>query len=268
VNNQEYALGLARAFGGAIVFAFPLLMTMEMWWLGFYMDEARLGLFLLFAVPMLTGLSYYAGFEDTFRWPQDVMDALSAYAVAFTAVTALLALMSIITLDQIWREIAGKVALQVVPASMGAVLARSQLGGKSRQEQQREQQASYPGELFLMGAGALFVAFNVAPTEEMILIAYMMTEWHALALAGFSLVILHTFVYTIGFGGQEDYPGSFLSVLVRFTIVGYAIALLVSLYVLWTFGRTDAADFFEIVKMTIVLGFPGALGAALARLVL
>ncbi len=76
MNNQEYALGLARAFGGAIVFAFPLLMTMEMWWLGFYMDEARLGLFLLLAVPMLTGLSYYAGFENTFRWPQDVMDAL------------------------------------------------------------------------------------------------------------------------------------------------------------------------------------------------
>ncbi len=65
-----------------------------------------------------------------------------------------------------------------------------------------------------------------------------------------------------------QYPGSFLSVLVRFTIVGYAIALLVSLYVLWTFGRTDVADFFEIVKMAIVLGFPGALGAALARLVL
>ena len=32
-------------------------------------------------------------------------------------------------------------------------------------------------------AGAIFLAFNVAPTEEMILLAFRMTAWHALALA-------------------------------------------------------------------------------------
>jgi putative integral membrane protein (TIGR02587 family) len=268
-ENREYAVGLARAFGGAIMFVFPLLMTMEMWWLGFYMDRLRLALFLLMTLPLLVGLCYYAGFEDTFRWRDDVMDALSAYAVGFIAVAVVLALMSVITLEQTWREIVGKITLLVVPASMGAVLARAQLGGdKSSASEQREQRASYAGELFLMAAGALFVAFNVAPTEEMALIAYMMTEWHALALAAFSLVILHAFVYTVGFGGQEEYNASFLSILLRFTIVGYAIALLVSLYVLWTFGRTDAISVTEIAKITIVLGFPGALGAALARLVL
>jgi putative integral membrane protein (TIGR02587 family) len=269
MSNREYGLGLARAFGGAIVFAFPLLMTMEMWWLGFYMDRLRLALFLLLSLPLLVGLSFYAGFEDTFRWRDDVMEALSAYAVAFIAVAMVLLLMSVITPEQTWREIVGKITLSVVPASMGATLARSQLGGsKSSQSERRERQASYPGELFLMIAGAVFVAFNVAPTEEMILIAYMSTGWHMFALAAFSLLILHAFVYTVGFGGQEDYPGSFWSVLLRFTVVGYAIALLVSLYVLWTFGRTDGVGLFGIVEMTVVLGFPAALGAALARLVL
>jgi uncharacterized membrane protein len=33
---QETLAGLARGLGGAILFALPLLMTMEMWWLGFY----------------------------------------------------------------------------------------------------------------------------------------------------------------------------------------------------------------------------------------
>ncbi len=269
MNNREYGVGLARAFGGAIAFAFPLLMTMEMWWLGFYMDRLRLAVFLLLSLPLLVGLSFYTGFEDTPRWRDDLMDALSAYAVGFIAVATVLVLMSVITLDQTWREIAGNIALLIVPASMGAILARSQLGGsKSSESERREQQASYTGELFLMMAGALFVAFNVAPTEEMILIAYMSTEWHTLALAAFSLLILHTFVYTVGFGGQEDYPGSFWTVLLRFTIVGYAIALLVSLYILWTFGRTDGVGVFEIAKMTVVLGFPGAFGAALARLIL
>ena len=119
-----------------------------------------------------------------------------------------------------------------------------------------------------MAAGALFLAFNVAPTEEMVLIAYMMGTWQTFALAVASLLLLHTFVYTVGFGGQENYGGGFFSVLLRFTIAGYAIALLVSLYVLWTFGRTDSVGLFVIAQMTIVLGFPAALGAALARLII
>ncbi len=129
MSNREYGLGLARAFGGAIVFAFPLLMTMEMWWLGFYMDRLRLALFLLLSLPLLVGLSFYAGFEDTFRWRDDVMEALSAYAVAFIAVAMVLLLMSVIMPEQTWREIVGKITLSLVPASMGATLARSQLGG-------------------------------------------------------------------------------------------------------------------------------------------
>jgi putative integral membrane protein (TIGR02587 family) len=270
-TNRTYVLELGRAFGGAIIFAFPLLMTMEMWWLGFYLDRLRLALFLAINFPLLVGLAYYSGFKDTFDWRDDVVDALTAYAVGFVASVVLLALMGIIMPDQSWQEIIGKVSLQAVPASIGAILARQQLGGNERnmdENEQRKEEASYWGELFLMTAGALFMAFNVAPTEEMVLIAYKMSEWHALALALTSVVLLHIFVYTVGFGGQERQEGSLLDVLVRFTIMGYAIALLVSLYVLWTFGRTEAVGVFEIAKMMVVLGFPGALGAALARLIL
>ncbi len=46
-----------------------------------------------------------------------------------------------------------------------------------------------------------------------------------------------------------------------------AIALLISLYVLWTFGRTDGWVPHETASAMIVLGFPAAMGAALARLV-
>jgi uncharacterized membrane protein len=41
----------------------------------------------------------------------------------------------------------------------------------------------------------------------------------------------------------------------------------VSLYVLWSFGRTDGVAVAEIVNMLVVLGFPASLGAATARLV-
>ena len=42
--------------------------------------------------------------------------------------------------------------------------------------------------------------------------------------------------------------------------------LLVSFYVLWAFGRTDGHGLTEIIDAAVVLSFPGALGAAAARL--
>jgi len=59
--NRQFALSLLRAYGGAVLFAFPMLMTMEMWALGFYMTPVRLALLTVLAVPLLIGLSYYAG---------------------------------------------------------------------------------------------------------------------------------------------------------------------------------------------------------------
>ena len=45
-TNQRYAVGLARAFGGAVIFAFPLMMTLEMWSLGVSVGRGRLLLFI------------------------------------------------------------------------------------------------------------------------------------------------------------------------------------------------------------------------------
>ena len=119
-----------------------------------------------------------------------------------------------------------------------------------------------------MMIGAVFVAFNVAPTEEMILIAYQMTPWHGIALVVVSVGLLHAFVYSVGFAGQEEGhgSGSGFRTFIHFTLAGYAIALLLSLYILWTFGRTDGIGPGEVLNIVIVLGFPASLGAAAARL--
>lgn len=120
-----------------------------------------------------------------------------------------------------------------------------------------------------MVAGALFLAFNLAPTEEMILIGFKMTPWHGLALVLATVVILHAFVYGVGFAGQEEPPegSGFWRLFVFYTVAGYGVALLISVYVLWTFGRMEGADLGQIASMTAVLAFPAAIGAAIARLV-
>src|SRR5690606_37664605 len=117
------------------------------------------------------------------------------------------------------------IAVQAIPASMGASLARKQLGSKEEeaQEEQREARAGYKAQLFLMTAGALYMAFNVAPTEEMLLIAYKMTPWHGLVLVLASMVLLHAFVYAVGFGGQERVPegATRWTAFAHYTFAGY-----------------------------------------------
>jgi putative integral membrane protein (TIGR02587 family) len=265
--DKQFAIGLARAFGGAIIFTLPMLMTMEMWYLGFSIDPLRLALLILVFFPLLVALSRYSGFEDTSIWLDDLLDAFVAYAVGFIASGIILLLFGVLEFGMSLDELIGKISLQAVPASIGALLAHSQFGGDKGKQQEEE---TYWGEIFLMMIGALFLGFNVAPTEEMVLISYQMTEWHALVLISLSLVIMHAFVYAVEFKGQGSIPAgvSFGSVFLRFTIVGYALALLISFYVLWTFGQTEGMAVKQILMAVLVLGFPAAVGAAAARLIL
>jgi putative integral membrane protein (TIGR02587 family) len=270
--NRDYAYGLARAFGGAIIFGLPLLMTMEMWFLGFYAHPTRLLIFLCANFVILVGLSRFGGFEHTASTAEDLLDALAAYGVGIAASALILFLFGQLGPGMPLDELVGKVAIQSVPASFGAMLARKQFATGETQEDEEHalRSAGYGGQLFLMMAGALFLAFNVAPTEEMILIGFSMTPWHSLALMLVSIALLHVLVFAVGFAGQEQAPEGygFSRSFLAFTIPGYAIALLVSLYVLWTFGRTDAGAIAEIAGTLVVLGFPAAIGAAIARLVI
>ena len=121
-----------------------------------------------------------------------------------------------------------------------------------------------------MTVGALYLSTSVAATEEIILLSYRMTEWHIIALALFSLLVMHAFVYAaIAQGKSAVRPGTtFWMIFSRFTMVGYCIGLLISLYLLWTFGRTDGLPMGQIIPPMIVLGFPAALGAGAGRLLL
>lgn len=269
-TGQGFLIALARAFGGAILFSLPLLMTSEMWKLGVAMGPARLALFSGLMLPVLGGLAYYAGFEESFDRRDFVLHALVAYAVAFGAVAVGLALLGVLGPNLSVDEAVAKVALQAVPGSIGAMLARSQLGAQSEQRDEERRRDSYGGALFLAAVGALFLAFNVAPTDEVVLIAQLMTGWHAVALAIASLLMMHAFVYAVEFRGQRAIAHGISpwSEFLRLTVVAYALALLVSLFVLWTFGRADGVPLAELLIQTVVLGFPAALGAAAARLIL
>ncbi|MBW3567463.1 MAG: TIGR02587 family membrane protein [Proteobacteria bacterium] len=267
-TNREFWIEFARAMAGALIFSFPLLMTMEMWWFGMYLDRSKIALFIFALLPILIGLSRYSGFRETRDWVDDSVDGLVAFAAGTLTAAVFLSVFAILKPAMSADEIIGKIAILTVPASMGAIISGKQLG-KTENEQELAK-AGYGGELFIMLAGALFLAFNVAPTEEMILMAYKMTAWHTIILVLITLLIMHGFVYTVGFRGEHkgvDEAASWRLGL-WFTVTGYALAVLISAYVLWTFGRFESASLDTMLKATAVLAFPAGFGAALARLVI
>lgn len=287
--TRRFLIGLARAVGGAVVFTLPLYMTMEMWELGSTMDRWRLVLLTMVTMPLLVGLSHVSGFEATFDAMDDIVDAGVAWGVGVVTGVLGLALLGAFQQGHSWNEIIGKVTLQAIPGSIGALLAQSQFSdsgnvgeGGDRGDQRQDKRASdasdepdepdrpnsYWSELFIMGTGALFLAFNVAPTEEIILIAYTIAPKNVLALVVLSLLAMHAFVYNLDTRGGKEATSSTLSVAIRYTVVGYAIAVAISGYMLWTFGRLDGTGMAEVVTTVLVLAVPASIGAAAARLLL
>jgi putative integral membrane protein (TIGR02587 family) len=261
---------MSRAFGGALLFSLPILMTQETWHLGFYMSRERLALFLLVGFPMLVGLSHYAGFHKTFGWKENVRDAFIGYLIALITAAVILYTFGVIESEIPASEIIGKIALQAVPGAIGALLARTQLGGSTPDQEQKRRETKLGGELFIMSLGALVLSFNIAPTEEIVLISQLLNGWHAALLVVLSIALMHAFVYAADFHGQAYVPpGTPLwSEFLRFTVLGYALVIGISLYVLWTFGRLDGVDLSQVIFMGVVLGFPASIGAAAARLIL
>lgn len=252
-----------------MIFAIPMFMTMEMWELGSAMSSGRLALLLALTVPMLVGLSWISGFEETATPLDDVVDAFVAIAIGAAVSAIALTLVGALRYDRGVLPTFGQIALQTVPASIGALLAESTFGA-AREEREREQRGnSYLGELLLMLVGALFLALNIAPTEEVILIAYRLAPWQTVVLALVSLLVTHLFVLAVAHRERKTGEGDMRGQLfLRFTVVGYAIVLLVSGYVLWSFGRVDGVTPQHALASALVLAFPATIGAAAARLIL
>ena len=268
-TNRAYLVALARGFAGATIFCLPLLLTMEMWWLGFTLDPRAVLQFSIVNLVLLYGLSHVAGFEESHNWLDHLLDAFAAYAVAAIVVTLTLALAGVIDFSTPFREAAGKIAVQAVPASFGAMIGAKLMGEGDDIERREHWRDTYAGQLFLMAAGALFLSFTMAPTEEVILVAYQITPWHGLAMIAASILLIHAILYVAGFSGQEKRSGGGLSKQFwRHTLPGYGIAVAVSLYILWTFGRTAGLDVTQAAIAVAVLAFPASIGVGISRVVI
>lgn len=268
-TSPRYAAALSRAFAGALIFCLALLLTMEMWWLGFYLEPWRLFQFIIVNIVILYGMSKVSGFEESRNLVDDVLDAFAAYFIAVVTATLVLFLIGAIRPTMTITEIAGMITIQAVPASFGAMVGAKLTGEGEGIEDKEPWRKTYSGRLFLFVAGALFLSFTVAPTEEVILISFQMSIWQSLAMMVGSILLLHAILYLAGFRGQEERcERSHGHAIFRQTLPGYAIAVSVSAYLLWSYGRLEGLGPTTAIMAILVLAVPAAIGAGIARIVI
>ncbi|HET7769399.1 MAG TPA: TIGR02587 family membrane protein [Chloroflexota bacterium] len=267
---------LTRALGGALLFGIPLLLTMEVWWLGGQLPPWQclglLAIALVVTFPLVRSIGFKR--RTTFRSHAD--QAVHAVAIGIVAALAVLLVLNRLSPDDPPAVIASLVAVQALPLSLGAAVANAVFKrGEDRHEGDRE--GPIGTLVHKLGAGAIgaaFIAFSAAPTEEIAQIAAALTYRHQLALFALTLVVVHAIVFHSGYHpDQASQAGrsseqSVLSHLAE-TSVSYAVALGLALLALLLYNRTGAhAPLPALLTQALVLGLPAAIGGAAGRLVL
>lgn len=263
-----------RAFSGAAVFGIPLVMTMEMWWIGksipyFY-------LLAIFAVGFVAnlGLAHVAGFRDDHSWLMSIDQAVDALAVGvISAVGLLLGMNQLRISDGIGQSI-GMVIILAVPLSLGASVARQIFSGRVNRQWSDDDPPQHmsPGQELLADVGAtaiggVFIAISIAPTDEVRMIAAGLTWWHLHAVIVLSLLLSYIIVFASGF--DKAVPPGLLQKPLSETVLCYVISLVVAFGMLILFGRLNPGDPApELVRQTVALALPASIGGAAGRLVI
>ena len=275
------AVELVRGVAGGMLFGIPLLYTMEVWWAGTYAHPLRMIAVLATTFLIVLLLMRTTGFRETkdVRWIDAAMDTVEAVALGIVCVTAVLFLLRELTMETPLQELLGKVVYEATPFSIGVAVAYTVLrrGRAAKEEDDREgddggDDQGVNATVADIGAtlvGALFVAFNIAPTDEIPMIASAMAPAWQAALIFASLLISYGIVFGAGFANQEQrhQQQGVLQHPLTETVASYLVALLAAAAMLWFFQRFDLAAPWEMtLSHVIVLGLPAAVGGAAGRL--
>lgn len=274
------AVDLVRAVSGGLLFGIPLLYTMEVWWIGTATEPSRMVAVLLVTFLVVFLLNRTSGFRSTkdVRAVDAAMDAVEAVALGLVSVAAVLVLLQEITLDTPLGEALGKVVYEAMPFGIGIALAHHFLRrGRSEGDDEGDQaKQEEEGELRATGAdvgatviGAIFVAFNIAPTDEVPMLAAALGPPHLLAVVAVSLVVSFSIVFVAGFSNEEQrhQQQGILQHPVTETVACYLIALVCAAAMLWFFQRFDTSSpWQESLSHVLVLGLPASVGGAAGRL--
>ncbi|HZG38700.1 MAG TPA: TIGR02587 family membrane protein [Nodosilinea sp.] len=280
----EFQAILQGAVGG-FLFGIPLLYTVEVWTIGAATDSLWLLVVLgatLVGVGLLTQVE---GFRQTLSLhPLEVLlESIEAVSIGVVCATLALVLLRRITLATPLSEVLGKVVFEAVPFALGVALARSTLQGK----QGRDRRTTTPLSRRLVSPtlsnlrdalvdfdaaliGAVLIAFSIAPTEEVPLLAAALPPLWLLLIIAASLGLSYAIVFASGFTDRAErrQRGLLFSPITE-TLVAYLVALLASMVMLVLFQQLNVSDpWSEWLSSTLMLGLPASIGGAAGRILI
>ncbi|NMG06741.1 TIGR02587 family membrane protein [Brasilonema sp. UFV-L1] len=277
---------IIRGACGGFLFGIPLLYTMEVWWIGSIAKPSMilLAIALMFLVVFL--LNRTEGFRTRSRRNSPpygaVTDTIEAMAIGLVCSALMLLLLQELTPETAIKETLGKIVFESVPFTLGVALANQFLGDtrdpndQGRTGYPSDKSQKKPDELHAtfadIGAtliGATVIAFNIAPTDEIPMLAAAVTPPWLLAVVTTSIIISYGIVFEAGFWEQQkrrQQRGIFQRPISE-TIMAYLVSLLAAAFMLWFFQKLTFGDPWTIwLEYTLLLGLPATIGGAAGRL--
>jgi putative integral membrane protein (TIGR02587 family) len=270
---------IVRGLCGGFLFGIPLLYTMEVWWIGSTASHEMMvvGLSITFVVVFF--LNRTEGFRRSHRRPHPydaIADTVEAMAIGLTCAFFLLLLLQELTLQTQLTGTLGKIIFESVPFSIGVGLTNQFLSDSPSEEpsgsKPNSSEEALHATLADIGAtliGAMVIAFNIAPTDEVPTLAAATSEPWLVAIALLSLLISYGIVFEAGFLNQQkriQQKGIFQRPTSE-TIMSYLVSLAASAFMLWFFHRLTLTDPWELwLRYTLILGLPATVGGAAGRL--
>lgn len=279
---QEYLRGIA----GGLLFSLPLLYTMEVWWAGFITHPIRLLIYVLATFSLLLAYNRYAGLRRSAGALEVAIDSVEEMGLGLVIAAVMLWLLGQINAEMNLTEISGKIIVEAMTVAIGVSVGTAQLGGDGKEGDTGMQgedaqpssspipfltdnQGDFGGQIAIALCGAVLFAANLAPTEEIIVIAIETPTARLLGLALLSILFAVLILFYSDFTGSQRFSQiRGIKNILFGAVVTYAIALVASAAILWFFGRFDNTTLFICLAQTVVLGVAATLGASAGRLLL
>lgn len=263
---REYGRGV----GGGFLFSMPLLFTMEMWADGFTIPPARLVAGIIASLVLLCGYNLFAGLRHDSTMTEVAIDSVEELGIGLALSAAILYLLGRLPPEASLAESLGLIVLEGLFVAVGVSVGTAQLStGEEDAGGPRGRHQTLWSEIVLAICGSVLIAANVAPTEEVLLLAGELATGQLLATMGLSLTLAATLLYYSDFAGSGRFAGVRGSFgVVEGSAITYAAALVTSGALLWFFGRFAGNGPALNAAQCVVLALAATLGGAAGRLLL
>ncbi len=256
---------------------------MEVWWTGFIAKPFQLIMLLMVTYLLLLGYNRFAGMRTMASWRSVMIDSVEEMGISFVISFGMLLMLRRIELQNMAiDEIMGKIIVEAMGVAIGVSIGTAQLGDETGEEKSAENEdnaaeenkegmkrSNRGGMLVLALCGSILIGSNVAPTEEVLMLAVEATSVNILFMALVSLALSVMVMFFSSFKGTaRERPKNFIYELTFDTCLSYLIALASSAFVLWFFGRFTGVSFEVAFAQVIVLGVLASLGASAGRLLI